>query len=44
MPKIKALFQWSAPTVENCPVSLADSKTALKAFAKVSKTRYVTGH
>ncbi|HEX3824429.1 MAG TPA: glycosyl hydrolase [Mycobacteriales bacterium] len=43
MPKIRALFQWSAPTVEHCPVSLADSASALKAFAKVSKAHYVTG-
>jgi hypothetical protein len=43
LPRIKALFQWSAPTVENCNVSLANHNEALAGFAKASHARSVTG-
>lgn len=43
LPRIKALFQWSAPTLENCDVTLADSPRAMAGFAKSSKAPYVTG-
>jgi hypothetical protein len=43
LPRIKALFQWSAPTVERCNVSLADSSAALAGFAKSANSPVVTG-
>jgi hypothetical protein len=43
LPRIKALFQWSAPTVESCDVTLADSSSALAGFATSSNSPDITG-
>jgi hypothetical protein len=43
LPRIKALFQWSAPTIESCDVSLADSSAAMAGFKKSSNSPLVTG-
>jgi hypothetical protein len=43
LPRIKALFQWSAATLQNCDVSLADSAAAMAGFATASNAPYVTG-